>query len=64
MSNETTPAAAQEAAAGVSRIVLGVEYKGANYRGFQLQSAGILLLISVIRLLLNCVIRLRQGYGG
>ena len=39
MSNETTPAAAQEAAAGVSRIVLGVEYKGSNYRGFQLQSA-------------------------
>ena len=40
MSNETTPAAAQEAAAGVSRIVLGVEYKGSNYHGFQLQRVG------------------------
>ena len=39
MSTETTPAAAQEAAAGVSRIALGVEYKGSNYRGFQLQSS-------------------------
>lgn len=40
MPTETTPAAAQEAAAGVSRIVLGVEYKGSNYRGFQLQAVG------------------------
>ena len=40
MPTETTPAAAQEAAAGVSRIVLGVEYKGSNYHGFQLQSSG------------------------
>ena len=40
MSNEATPAAAQEAAAGVFRIALGVEYKGSNYHGFQLQPAG------------------------
>ena len=40
MSDVTTPAAAQEAAAGVSRIALGVEYKGSNYHGFQLQPQG------------------------
>lgn len=40
MLTETPPAAAQGAAAGVSRIVLGVEYKGSNYRGFQLQQPG------------------------
>ncbi len=40
MPTETTPAAAQEAAAGVSRIALGVEYKGSNYHGFQLQRVG------------------------
>ncbi|QEY58848.1 tRNA pseudouridine(38-40) synthase TruA [Pseudomonas sp. C27(2019)] len=40
MSIETTPTAALEAAVGVSRIALGVEYKGSNYHGFQLQVAG------------------------
>ena len=40
MSTAVTPAAAQEAAAGVFRIALGVEYKGSNYHGFQLQEAG------------------------
>lgn len=33
--------AADTAAVGVSRIALGVEYHGANYRGFQRQSEGI-----------------------
>lgn len=37
---ETTPTAALKAAVGVSRIALGVEYKGSNYHGFQLQAAG------------------------
>lgn len=40
MPSETMPAAAQEAAAGVFRIALGVEYNGFNYRGFQLQQTG------------------------
>ncbi|CAD5376516.1 pseudouridylate synthase I [Pseudomonas sp. OF001] len=35
------PAAAETAAAGVSRIALGVEYKGARYRGWQRQEAGV-----------------------
>ena len=40
MLTEITPTAALEAAVGVSRIALGVEYKGSNYHGFQLQAAG------------------------
>lgn len=35
------PAAAEMAAAGVSRIALGVEYKGARYRGWQRQERGV-----------------------
>lgn len=38
MLSETTPTAAEQAAVGVSRIALGVEYKGSNYHGFQLQT--------------------------
>lgn len=34
------PAADEEASPGVYRIALGVEYKGSNYHGFQLQAAG------------------------
>ena len=34
-------AAAPSAAADVSRIALGVEYKGARYRGFQRQRDGV-----------------------
>ena len=40
MLNETTPTAAHEAAVGVSRIALGVEYKGSNYHDLQLLPAG------------------------
>lgn len=39
--SEVVPAAAEVAAAGVSRIALGVEYKGARYRGWQRQEAGV-----------------------
>ena len=35
------PAAADSAAADVFRIALGVEYKGARYRGFQRQRDGV-----------------------
>ena len=35
------PAAAEMAAAGVSRMALGVEYKGARYRGWQRQEQGV-----------------------
>lgn len=35
------PAAADQAAAGVSRIALGVEYKGSRYCGFQRQRDGV-----------------------
>jgi tRNA pseudouridine38-40 synthase len=35
------PAAAEVAAAGLSRIALGVEYKGARYRGWQRQETGV-----------------------
>lgn len=38
---QAVPAAAEVAAAGVSRIALGVEYKGARYRGWQRQEAGV-----------------------
>lgn len=38
MSDAVPVAAAEMAAAGFSRIALGVEYKGARYRGFQRQS--------------------------
>lgn len=42
MSQSAVPAAAAEvAAAGVFRIALGVEYKGARYRGWQRQEAGV-----------------------
>lgn len=40
MPSEIRPAAAPWAAAGDFRIALGVEYKGSNYHGFQLQAAG------------------------
>ena len=40
MSSEIRPTAVHETAVGVSRIVLGVEYKGSNYHGFQLQPEG------------------------
>ncbi|EMV9186384.1 tRNA pseudouridine(38-40) synthase TruA, partial [Escherichia coli] len=32
---------AESAAVGVSRIALGVEYKGARYRGWQRQEDGV-----------------------
>lgn len=39
---EAVPAAAADrAAAGLSRIALGVEYKGSRYRGFQRQGSGV-----------------------
>lgn len=38
MSDAVPVAAAEMAAAGFSRIALGIEYKGARYRGFQRQS--------------------------
>ncbi|WP_263144248.1 tRNA pseudouridine(38-40) synthase TruA [Pseudomonas sp. RIT-PI-AD] len=41
MSEAVPSAAADEAAAGISRIALGVEYKGTRYRGFQRQRAGV-----------------------
>ncbi|WP_373387929.1 tRNA pseudouridine(38-40) synthase TruA [Pseudomonas alcaligenes] len=41
MSDAIPPAAAEMAAAGVSRIALGIEYKGARYRGWQRQEAGV-----------------------
>ncbi|MEO4048219.1 tRNA pseudouridine(38-40) synthase TruA [Pseudomonas sp. CAU 1711] len=41
MSPAIPPAAAEMAAAGVSRIALGIEYKGARYRGWQRQEAGV-----------------------
>lgn len=34
------PTTAEEAQLGMFRIALGVEYKGSNYHGFQLQAAG------------------------
>ena len=34
-------AAAESAAEGYSRIALGVEYKGARYRGWQRQASGV-----------------------
>lgn len=40
MSSDVPPAAANRAAVGVFRIALGVEYKGSNYHGFQLQPKG------------------------
>ncbi|SDR78847.1 tRNA pseudouridine(38-40) synthase TruA [Pseudomonas oryzae] len=39
--SEVVPAAAEVAAVGVSRIALGVEYKGARYRGWQRQETGV-----------------------
>lgn len=41
MTEAVPDAAASLAAAGVSRIALGVEYKGARYRGFQRQRDGV-----------------------
>jgi len=41
VSSVVPTAAAETAAAGVSRIALGVEYKGSRYRGFQRQRAGV-----------------------
>lgn len=42
MTQQAVPSAAAEvAAAGVFRIALGVEYKGARYRGWQRQEAGV-----------------------
>src|SRR5690606_17523994 len=41
MTEAVPTAAAEMAAAGVSRIALGVEYKGSRYRGFQRQRAGV-----------------------
>lgn len=35
------PAAVLEAAAGVSRLALGLEYNGSNYHGFQAQQSGL-----------------------
>lgn len=41
MTEAVPDAAAPSAAAGVSRIALGVEYKGSRYRGFQRQRDGV-----------------------
>ncbi|MCY1280180.1 tRNA pseudouridine synthase A [compost metagenome] len=41
MTQAVPAAAAPEAAAGIYRIALGVEYKGSRYRGFQRQRAGV-----------------------
>ncbi|MFC5695095.1 tRNA pseudouridine(38-40) synthase TruA [Pseudomonas sp. GCM10022186] len=41
MTEAVPAAAAPEAAAGIYRIALGVEYKGSRYRGFQRQAAGV-----------------------
>jgi tRNA pseudouridine38-40 synthase len=41
MSDAVPVAGAEMAAAGFSRIALGLEYKGARYRGFQRQSANV-----------------------
>ncbi|MNZ49951.1 tRNA pseudouridine synthase A [compost metagenome] len=41
MNEVMSPAAAEVAAAGVSRIALGIEYKGSRYRGWQRQEAGV-----------------------
>ena len=41
MSQAIPSAAAETAAAGVFRIALGVEYKGARYRGWQRQESGV-----------------------
>ena len=41
MLHDLPKAAAESAAVGVSRIALGVEYKGSRYRGFQRQRAGV-----------------------
>jgi len=41
VSPAVTAAAAESAAAGVSRIALGIEYKGSRYRGFQRQQQGV-----------------------
>ncbi len=41
MSHVVPATAADEAAVDVSRIALGVEYKGSRYRGFQRQRAGV-----------------------
>ena len=41
MLHDVPEAAAESAAVGVSRIALGVEYKGSRYRGFQRQRAGV-----------------------
>ena len=41
MSDVVPVAAAEMAAAGFSRIALGLEYKGARYRGFQRQAGNV-----------------------
>ncbi|NMY42828.1 tRNA pseudouridine(38-40) synthase TruA [Pseudomonas sp. WS 5013] len=41
MSEAPSPGAAEMAAPGVSRIALGIEYKGARYRGWQRQESGV-----------------------
>ncbi|MBB1519413.1 tRNA pseudouridine(38-40) synthase TruA [Aquipseudomonas guryensis] len=41
MSEAIPSTAAESAAVGVSRIALGVEYRGSRYRGFQRQRAGV-----------------------
>ncbi|BBT15740.1 MULTISPECIES: tRNA pseudouridine(38-40) synthase TruA [Pseudomonadaceae] len=41
MTQAVPATAAEKAAVGISRIALGVEYKGSRYRGFQRQIAGV-----------------------
>lgn len=41
MTQAVPEAAADKAAVGISRIALGIEYKGSRYRGFQRQRAGV-----------------------
>ncbi len=41
MNDVVPPAAAESAAAGVSRIALGIEYKGSAHRGWQRREAGV-----------------------
>lgn len=58
--NQAVPeTAAEMAAVGVSRIALGVEYKGSRYRGFQRQRAGV---PSIQESLENALTRVAGGH--
>jgi len=61
MLHDVRKAAAESAAVGVSRIALGVEYKGSRYRGFQRQRAGV---PSVQEALERALSRVAGGHPG